>query len=146
MCRRTTIGSVAPRDKKAPEGNQSKLTYDVYRAKCPTRRALDRIADKWTALIVGLLEQRTYRFGELRRAIEGISHKVLTQTLRSLEADGLVARRALPTRPVTVEYSLTPLGRTLAAPLAAIRDWAEQHIVAVEQARAAHTRRNNSQD
>lgn len=120
------------------------LRYDVYRAKCPTRQALDRIADKWTALIVGLLDQRVHRFGELRRAIEGISHKVLTQTLRSLEADGLVERRVLPTKPVTVEYSLTPLGRTLAAPLAAIRDWAEQHIVAVEQSRAKVTRKSGS--
>ena len=110
--------------------------YNVYLSKCPTRQALDRIADKWTALIVGLLDQRPYRFGELRRAIEGISHKVLTQTLRSLEDDGLVARKILPTRPVSVEYSLTDLGRTLADPLAAIRNWAEQHIEAVLAARA----------
>ena len=109
--------------------------YNVYSAACPTRQALDRIADKWTALIVGLLDTRPHRFGELRRAVEGISHKVLTQTLRSLEADGLVARQVLPTRPVTVEYSLTPLGRTLTGPLAAIRDWAEQHIESVLEAR-----------
>jgi len=100
--------------------------YNVYLAKCPTRQALDRIADKWTALIIGLLDERPHRFGELRRSIEGISHKVLTSTLRSLEADGLVDRRVLPTSPVTVEYSLTPLGKSLSAPLAAIRDWAEQ--------------------
>jgi DNA-binding HxlR family transcriptional regulator len=81
--------------------------YDVYAAQCPTRQALDRIADKWTALIVGLLAERTHRFGELRRSIEGISHKVLVQTLRSLERDGLVHRQPLPTKPPTVEYSLT---------------------------------------
>jgi DNA-binding HxlR family transcriptional regulator len=110
--------------------------YNVYLATCPTRQALDRIADKWTALIVGLLSQRPHRFGELRRAIEGISHKVLTQTLRSLERDGLISRRVLPTKPVTVEYSLTDLGETLTSPLSAIRDWAERHIEAVLDARS----------
>ena len=102
--------------------------YNVYAAKCPTRQALDRIADKWTALIIGLLAERPLRFGELRRAIEGISQKMLTQTLKSLERDGLVLRRAFPTVPVTVEYSLTKLGYTLDAPLAAVRAWAEQYI------------------
>jgi DNA-binding HxlR family transcriptional regulator len=109
--------------------------YNVYLASCPTRQALNRIADKWTALIIGLLAQRPHRFGELRRAIEGISHKVLTQTLRSLERDGLISRRVLVTKPVTVEYSLTTLGETLNGPLAAVRDWAEQHIEAVLKAR-----------
>jgi len=112
--------------------------YNVYAAQCPTRQALDRIADKWTALIVGLLGTRTHRFGELQRGIEGISHKVLSQTLRSLERDGLVRREAKPTIPPTVEYSLTPLGSTLVAPLKAIRDWAEQHIDQVQAARDAH--------
>jgi DNA-binding HxlR family transcriptional regulator len=112
--------------------------YNVYAAQCPTRQALDRIADKWTALIVGLLGERTHRFGELRRSIEGISHKVLTQTLRSLERDGLVHRETKPTNPPTVEYSLTPLGATLVAPLKSIRDWAEQHIEQVQAARAAY--------
>jgi DNA-binding HxlR family transcriptional regulator len=111
--------------------------YNVYSAKCPTRQALDRIADKWTALIVGLLAQRTHRFGELRRGVEGTSHKVLTQTLRSLERDGLVHREPIPTIPPSVEYSLTTLGRTLAEPLAAIRAWAERHIEQIEKSRAA---------
>ena len=113
--------------------------YSVYAAQCPTRQALDRIADKWTALIVGLLGERTHRFGELQRSIEGISHKVLTQTLRSLERDGLVHREVKSTIPTTVEYSLTPLGRTLVAPLKAIRDWAEMHIEQVQAARNTHT-------
>lgn len=115
---------------KAPSGNQSmrRTHYNVYAATCPTRQALDRIADKWTALIVGRLERGPQRFGELLRAIEGISQKMLTQTLRSLEADGLVARKTFPTIPVTVEYSLTPTGKTLSAPLAAVRTWAETHI------------------
>ncbi len=112
----------------------SALSYDVYRAACPTRRVLDLIADKWTALIVGLLADRPHLFGELRSAIEGISAKVLAQKLRLLESDGLVDRRVLPTRRVTVEYSLTALGHTLTAPLEAIRDWAEQHIEEIRQA------------
>jgi DNA-binding HxlR family transcriptional regulator len=118
------------------------IAYSVYAAKCPTRQALDRIADKWTALIVGLLGQRPHRFGELRRGVEGISHKVLSQTLRSLERDGLVHRTVLPTKPPSVEYSLTPLGATLVRPLAAIRDWAERHIESVQAARDAYARTN----
>jgi DNA-binding HxlR family transcriptional regulator len=118
------------------------LAYNVYAAGCPTRQALDRIADKWTALVVGLLAERPHRFGELRRAVDGISQKMLTQTLRSLERDGLVDRRAYPTVPVTVEYSLTPLGLTLTEPLAAIRAWAEEHIEAVLAARERYEARN----
>ena len=113
-----------------------KTTYNVYAALCPTRQALDRIADKWTVLIVGSLAERPHRFGELRRAIDGISQKMLTQTLRSLELDGLVARRVKPTVPVTVEYSLTATGRTLTNPLEAIRRWAEEHIDEVLAARS----------
>jgi DNA-binding HxlR family transcriptional regulator len=112
-----------------------KTTYDVYAAMCPTRQALDRIADKWTVLIIGSLARGTHRFGELRREIDGISQKMLTQTLRSLEFDGLVARRVKPTVPVTVEYSLTATGRTLTEPLEAIRRWAERHIDEVLRAR-----------
>lgn len=110
--------------------------YNAYAATCPTRQALDRIADKWTVLIIGSLAQRPHRFGELRRAIDGISQKMLTQTLRSLELDGLVTRRAKATVPVTVEYSLTKTGRTLTKPLEAIRHWAEQHIDEVLAARS----------
>jgi DNA-binding HxlR family transcriptional regulator len=113
-----------------------KTPYNPYAALCPTRQALDRIADKWTVLIIGLLARRPHRFTELLRGIDGISQKMLTQTLRSLEADGLVARRVEPTVPITVEYSLTPSGRTLTEPLEAIRRWAEQHIEGVLAARA----------
>jgi DNA-binding HxlR family transcriptional regulator len=116
-----------------------KPLYDVYDASCPTRQALDRIADKWSALIIGLLAERPHRFGELRRKIGGISQKMLTQTLRSLEFDGLVSRRAFATVPVTVEYSLTSLGETLVAPLASLRDWAERHIEDLLDARTQHT-------
>jgi DNA-binding HxlR family transcriptional regulator len=121
-----------------------KTRYNPYAAACPTRQALDRIADKWTVLIVGLLEQRPHRFGELLKGIEGISQKMLTQTLRSLELDGLVNRRAKATVPVTVEYSLTSTGRTLAEPLEAIRRWAEQHIEHVLTARAIGERKRTA--
>ena len=110
--------------------------YDVYDARCPSRTALDRIGDKWTALIIGILAERPHRFGELRRRIDGISQKMLTQTLRSLERDGLVHRDAVATVPVTVTYSLTPTGATLIEPLAAVRDWAEAHIEIILTARA----------
>jgi DNA-binding HxlR family transcriptional regulator len=118
--------------------------YNVYAAQCPTRQALDRIADRWTALIVGLLAQRTHRFGELRRSIDGISHKVLVQTLRSLERDGLVLRQPLATNPPTVEYSLTALGQSLVGPLASIRDWAEKHIEELQAARDTYSRERTS--
>jgi DNA-binding HxlR family transcriptional regulator len=107
---------------------------DVYSDNCPSRRVLDRLADKWTVLIVAKLAEGTQRFGELRRAIQGISPKVLTQTLRSLERDGIVDRRMYATIPPKVEYSLTPLGHTLVGLVEAIRDWAEQHIDEVEAA------------
>ena len=121
-----------------------KRRYNPYAAACPTRQALDRIADKWTVLIVGLLEQRPHRFGELLKGVEGISQKMLTQTLRSLELDGLVNRHAKATVPVTVEYSLTSTGRTLAEPLEAIRRWAEQHIEGVLAARAVGERKKTT--
>jgi DNA-binding HxlR family transcriptional regulator len=111
---------------------------DVYSAPCPSRQALDRIADKWTALIVGCLSTGTKRYSELRTAIDGVSEKMLTQTLRSLERDGLVTRTVYPTVPPRVEYQLTPLGQTLTGPLAAIRDWAERHINEVNDARMRH--------
>lgn len=109
--------------------------FDVYDASCPSRTALHRIGDRWTALIVGILAERPHRFGELRRRIGGISQKMLTQTLRSLERDGLVSREAFATVPVTVEYALTPLGETLVPALAGVRDWAEAYVAEVVAAR-----------
>jgi DNA-binding HxlR family transcriptional regulator len=109
--------------------------FDVYDASCPSRTALRRIGDRWTALIVGILAERPHRFGELRRRIGGVSQKMLTQTLRSLQRDGLVSRKAFATVPVTVEYSLTPLGETLTPVLAGVRDWAEGHVAEVIAAR-----------
>ncbi|ARQ00488.1 winged helix-turn-helix transcriptional regulator [Pseudorhodoplanes sinuspersici] len=112
----------------------SPLQPNVYDANCPTRLILDRIADKWTVLVLGFLEQEPVRFNELRRKINGISQKMLAQTLRQLERDGLVTRTAIATVPVTVEYAITPLGLTLSDTVKALTEWAEQHIADVERA------------
>ena len=101
---------------------------NVYASECPTRLVLDRIADKWAVLVLGLLVDQPERFNALRRKIEGLSQKMLSQTLKSLERDGLVSRRAIATVPVTVEYSITQLGQTLAAAVDPLRDWAEQNL------------------
>ncbi len=114
------------------------LPPNVFAGDCPTRRVLDRIGDKWAVLILILLARATKRFNELRRLIDGVSQKMLSQTLKSLERDGLVTRRAIPTVPVTVEYSITPLGMTLHQAVDTLRVWAETHIGAVEIARARY--------
>lgn len=114
-----------------------KQKCDVMNPDCPSRKVLDRIADKWTSLVIYALSEGTMRYGELQRRIGGVSQKMLTQTLRSLEKDGLVARKVYPVVPPMVEYSLTPLGRTLIEPLSAIRRWAEQHLTKLLENRAA---------
>jgi len=95
---------------------------------------LGRLADKWTVLVVGQLAGGTRRFGELRREIRGVSPKVLTQALRALERDGLITRRVYASVPPKVEYTLTPLGRTLISLVEEIRVWAESHIESVLEA------------
>jgi len=113
---------------------------DAYDAECPTRLVLDRIADKWAVLVLGLLADGPARFNALRRQIGGVSQKMLSQTLKALERDGLVHRQAFATVPVTVEYSVTPLGKTLAATLDTIRVWAEAHIAEVQKAQRRYDR------
>lgn len=105
--------------------------FNVYAEHCPTRLVIDRLADKWAVLVLGLLERRSLRFNELRREIEGISQKVLSQVLKKLERDGLVTRTAYPTVPVTVEYAITPLGETLTSTVAALTRWAEDNMPAI---------------
>ncbi|MBO0780193.1 MAG: helix-turn-helix transcriptional regulator [Ktedonobacteraceae bacterium] len=112
--------------------------HSVLIAHCPSRQVLDLIADKWTALIFALLERQPTRFNELQRAIEGISHKMLTQTLRNLEQRGIVERKITPTIPPAVEYSLSSLGASLIPLMAALRQWAEEHMEEVELARQAY--------
>ena len=115
----------------------------VLNPECDSRKVLDRIADKWTALIIHVLSTGTKRHGELRRQISEVSQKMLTQTLRSLEDDGLVNRKVYPVVPPMVEYSLTPLGRSLIEPLEAICRWAEEHLPELEAARERAKRKTN---
>ena len=102
--------------------------YNIYNAKCPTRVVLDRISDKWTNLILGALKDSPLRFNELRRRVDGISQKVLTSSLRSLEADGIVSRKIISDKPVAIAYSLTALGESLNEPISMLRAWAIEHI------------------
>ncbi|MCE7006816.1 helix-turn-helix transcriptional regulator [Kibdelosporangium philippinense] len=108
--------------------------YNAFSAACPTREVLNLISGKWVGLTLTALAQGTQRYGELAGRIGGISHKMLTQTLRMLEQNGLVERKVTPTIPVTVDYSLTPLGSTLVPVVAAVKAWAEANV---EQVRAA---------
>ncbi len=117
---------------------------NVYASECPTRLVLDRIADKWTVLILALLIHQPLRFNALLRQVEGLSQKVLSQTLKRLERDGLLSRTVYATVPVSVEYALTPLGATLARSLTPIIAWAETHIDAVVAARDAYDARQDA--
>jgi DNA-binding HxlR family transcriptional regulator len=114
---------------------------NVYARNCPCRDILDLVASKWSALVIGALDDGPTRFGALRRKIEGVTQKMLSQTLRELERDGLVLRTVYPTVPPAVEYALTTLGRSVADPLAAIRDWSERHLDDIEAARERFDRR-----
>lgn len=117
------------------------MTQDVdpYAGSCPSRQVLDRIGDKWTVLVVGVLSDgAAHRFSALRRRLEGVSEKMLTQTLRQLERDGLVRRTVHAEVPPRVEYDLTPLGHTLREPLEAVRVWAAEHMAEVTTAREAY--------
>lgn len=108
---------------------------------CPTRIVLDRVGDKWTVLVVAALAEQTLRFSELRARVGGVAPKVLTQTLRALERDGILTRKVYPEVPPRVEYALTRLGRSLAEPIDAIQDWAEAHVSAVLTARDKYDER-----
>lgn len=110
---------------------------------CPIREVLDRIGDKWSVLVVVLLGTGTHRFSELHRAIDGVSQRMLTVTLRGLERDGLVSRTVHPSVPPRVEYALTDLGRTLLGPLSAVSDWAIAHRDNIRDARASYDSRSD---
>jgi DNA-binding HxlR family transcriptional regulator len=128
----------------AGKSGASMRNYDVYSQNCPTRLLLDHIADKWASLILWKLSDGPIRFNQLRRAIDGISTKVLSQALKELERDGLVTREVFPTVPVTVEYSITSLGQTLASKIAAVTEWAESNIEAVLTAQASYDARSGA--
>jgi DNA-binding HxlR family transcriptional regulator len=111
--------------------------YDVMAAACPTRQVISRIGDRWSLLVLYALGRGTRRFSQLRADVDGISQKMLTQTLRTLERDGLVDRRVYPVVPPKVEYSLTELGAGLAREISAIRTWAYDHMDEIAAARTA---------
>lgn len=120
---------------------ETAIRGDVFAADCPTRQLLDRIGDKWSTLILIVLGEGPARFNALRRRIDGVSQKMLSQTLRSLERDGLVSRTVLPTVPVSVTYAVTPLGGSLMAALQFMMDWAETRMGEVEAAQSEYDRR-----
>ncbi|MFI6490518.1 winged helix-turn-helix transcriptional regulator [Streptomyces sp. NPDC050564] len=119
----------------AQRREKARVEYDAFIKSCPTNQLLDRISDKWVSLIVSALAEGSMRYSDLGRKIAGVSPKMLTQTLRSLERDGIVSRTVTPSVPVRVDYELTPLGMNLSCLLTAVKDWAERHIEEVNEAR-----------
>ncbi|WP_125099246.1 winged helix-turn-helix transcriptional regulator [Leucobacter chromiireducens] len=120
----------------------AEVAYDAYLAACPSRQLLDTLGDKWVVLILSALAEGPQRYSDLRRRIAGISQKMLTQTVRRLERDGILTRTVVATVPVTVTYAVTPLGRSLFAVVQPVKQWAEAHMDRVVSARntydAAH--------
>src|ERR1700723_1899377 len=108
---------------------------DSQSVHCPVRDVLDRIGDKWSMLMIMALATRPHRFSELHRAIRDISKRMLPQTLRDLERDGLIPRHVFPTKPPTVEYCLSPLGQSLLDPMAGLMDWADRRYSDIHAAR-----------
>lgn len=115
-----------------------KPEFEELNRACPIRDVLDRLGDRWTVLILLALGERTLRFSALRREIEDISPRMLAQTLRHLEKDGLVSRHVYPTVPPRVEYSMTPLGQSFFDQLQHLIHWADEHHDQVRQARDAY--------
>src|SRR3569833_1127726 len=116
----------------------SAMTPDANRAACPSRLVREHVTCRWGALILAALLERSYRFGELRRHVGGVSEKMLAQTLQTLERDGFVHRDAKPVIPPHVDYSLTPLGREVAEQIRVLVRWAETKLGDVFAARAAY--------
>jgi len=114
------------------------MQADVYDVNCPSRQILDRIGDTWSVLVVVMLAEGTHRYTELAKRIQGVSPKMLTQTLRGLERDGLITRTVHPVVPPRVDYALTELGRSLYGLVEGLERWAEAHIDDVQTARAAY--------
>src|SRR5215212_6459470 len=135
---------------------EAKVGYNAFLANCPSRQLLDRISDKWVALILAALgndgphhsrgdcigEPRSMRYAELSRRLAGVSQKMLTQTLRSLERDGLLTRTVTPTVPVTVTYELTDLGLSLQQVMRGIKEWAEANMDEVLNSREEYDTRS----
>ncbi|MEU3963101.1 helix-turn-helix domain-containing protein [Streptomyces buecherae] len=117
---------------------QARAEYDAYLAECPARHLLDRISNKWVSLVINALADGPRRYSELAHTLASVSQKMLTQTLRHLERDGLLNRTVTPSIPVRVDYALTPLGESLLPLMRAIKTWAEQHMDEVLAARSEH--------
>lgn len=155
----TSVGVVFSVGKKAPESGvhtwrralptrtaqqrrgEARVEFDAYLAACPSRKLLDRLSDKWVTLVVKSLMDGPKRYSEVSHQLAGVSQKMLTQTLRSLERDGMLTRTVTPSVPVRVDYELTPLGESLAVVLGGLKTWAEQHMPEVDRARADHDAR-----
>ena len=124
-----------PTTTAAQRREQARAEYDAFIKGCPTNQLLDRLSDKWVSLVVAALSNGPMRYSDLSRKIAGVSAKMLTQTLRTLERDGILTRTITPSVPVRVDYELTPLGSSLAGLLTAVKTWAETHIEEVHEAR-----------
>ena len=122
----------------AQRRERDRAAYSAYVAECPSRQVLDALSDKWVTLVLTALAGEPRRYSELSRTIAGVSQKMLTQTLRTLERDGLITRTITPAVPVRVDYELTSLGRTLLPVVRAIKDWSESHITEIHTARTAY--------
>ena len=116
----------------------AKQEYDAYLATCPSRQVFDMVGNKWVGLVVSALHEGPMRHGELRTVIAGISQKMLTQSLRALEADGLVTRTVTASVPPRVDYELTPLGHDLFAVIRPLKEWAERHMPQILEHRRAN--------
>ena len=127
-----------PTSTAAQRKEQAKVAYDAYLASCPARRVLDRVSDKWVTLLLNALAEGPRRYAELGRIVAGVSEKMLTQTLRGLERDGLVTRTVTPSVPVRVDYALTDLGTSLLPVTRALKAWAEVHIAEIDAARTQY--------
>jgi DNA-binding HxlR family transcriptional regulator len=114
---------------------RARIEYDAFLKNCPTNQLLGRLSDKWVSLVVAALSTGSMRYSDLGRKIAGVSPKMLTQTLRTLERDGIVSRSVTPSVPVRVDYDLTALGGSLAHLMTAVKDWAETHIEEIHAAR-----------
>ena len=114
--------------------------FNVFLATCPSRQLLDRLSDKWVGLVICALEDGSHRYSEIAREVAGVSQKMLTQTLRSLERDGLLEREVTPSVPVRVDYQLTDLGTSLLPVMNAVHAWAESHMDEVNASRDSYDR------
>ncbi|MER6072356.1 helix-turn-helix domain-containing protein [Streptomyces sp. NPDC001817] len=126
----------------AQRREQARADYDAFLRACPSHQLLGRLSDKWVSLVIAALSGGPRRYSDLGRTIAGVSPKMLTQTLRTLERDGIISRTLTPSVPVRVDYALTSLGASLAGLLTAVKDWAETHFEEVRAARERYDTEN----